>query len=61
MVPADIASVETRPPRQFRYRAAQVEKPLTLLAEWGDRLWLSTGVGEPITVPTAWVEEIQPQ
>ena len=58
VVPADIASVETQSPRQFRYRAAQIEKPLLLLAEWGDRLWLTTGTGEPITVPAAWVEEI---
>lgn len=60
IVPADIAAVDGAPQRLFRYRAAQIDKPLILLAAWGDRLWLTTGTGEPITVPAAWVEEVHP-
>ena len=60
VVPADIAQVEHRP-RRFLYTSAQIEAPLILLAEHGDRLWLSTGVGEPITVPRGWVKEVTPE
>lgn len=52
-VPPDAIAAE----RLFRYRAAQVEHPITCLAEHGDWVWLLRG-DLPVMARKAWVEEI---
>ncbi len=44
-------------PRLFRYTAAQVDHPMTYLAEHGDWLWLLRS-DAPVMARRAWVEEI---
>lgn len=51
--------VQLRPRRRFVVcTTAQLDGPLEVLAEYGDRLWIKPPLGEPITMPASWVRDV---